>query len=187
MKKNMEAMPILSPVPVVMVSCSDGEMDNITTVAWTGIINSEPLMVYISLRPERKSYSIINKSKEFVINIPNSNLVFEADYCGTKSGRNENKFESLGLTKEKCSKVNAPAIAECPINLECKVEEIKELGSHNMIVACVLCVNVDEKYVNENNKIDFLSANLLTYLGTDYIVANNKVGERGICIKKNNL
>lgn len=183
MKKNMKPIPVLAPVPVVMVSCSDGENDNITTVAWTGIINSEPLMVYISLRPERKSYSIINSSKEFVINIPNNNLVYEADYCGTKSGRNENKFETLGLTKEKSSKVNAPAIVECPINLECKVEEIKNLGSHNMIIARVLSVNVEKEYITENNKINFLNANLLTYLGTDYIVANNKVGERGICLK----
>lgn len=183
MKEHLEPQAALAPLPVVMVSCGTKEDANITTVAWTGIINSNPPLVYISLRPERHSYEIIKQNMEFVINIPDKNLVYEADYCGTKSGRNEDKFKAINLTMEDSTKVKAPAIEECPISLECKVKEIKELGSHHMFIAEIIFVNAKEEIIDENGKIDYLKAGLLSYLGTDYVVADNKIASRGICLK----
>ncbi len=182
MKESLEAGTVLAPIPAVLVSCGDFENANITTIAWTGVINSEPPMVYVSLRPERYSYNIIKETKEFVINIPDEKLVWETDYCGTKSGKDTNKFETAHLTKEKCKFIKAPAIAECPISLECKLKEIKELGSHHMFIAQVVSVNAKSEII-ENGKLNIPKANLITYLGNEYYVANKKVGDRGICLK----
>lgn len=183
MKERLEPSTALAPLPVVMVSCGTKESANITTVAWTGIINSNPPLVYISLRPERHSYKIIKQNMEFVINIPNKQLAYQTDYCGTKSGRNEEKFKTLNLIMEDCTKVKAPAIQECPINLECKVKDIKELGSHHMFIAEIIAVNARKDNIDENGKIDYLKSELLCYLGTNYIVADNKIASRGICLK----
>lgn len=183
MKECLSPFSVLPPVPVVMVSYGDKNNSNITTVAWTGIISSEPPMVYISLRPQRNSYGIIKEKMEFVINIPNADLVYQADYCGTKSGRDENKFNTANLTMEECSKISTYLIKECPVNLECKVKEIKDCGSHHMFIAEIVCANVDTELLDENGKFDYLKSNLLCYLGNNYVVANNKVAERGICLK----
>lgn len=182
MKENLKPDTILAPIPVVMVSCGDMKKSNILTIAWTGIINSEPPLVYVSIRPTRYSYQIIKDNMEFVINIPDEKLVWEADFCGTKSGKNVDKFTETNLTKEECKLVKAPAIAECPISLECKVKEIKELGSHHMFIAEIVSVN-STKDIIEDGKMKLSKANLLTYLGNEYFVANKKVGDRGICLK----
>lgn len=182
MKENLEPATVLAPIPAVMVSCGDFEKANITTIAWTGIINSEPPLVYVSIRPTRYSYNIIKKTGEFVINIPNGDLVWQTDYCGTKSGKDVDKFKEAHLTKEKCKYVSAPAIAECPISLECKLKEIKGLGSHHMFIGEIVSVNAKEEIV-ENGKLNLAKANLITYLGNAYYVANEKVGDRGICLK----
>lgn len=184
MKKDIKVGTCLAPVPVVMVSCKEGERENITTVAWTGVINSEPPFVYISLRKSRLSYEIIQKTKEFVINIPNDKLVVETDYCGTKSGREVDKWQEMKLTKEKAQKVDVPMIAECPIQLECEVKEIKELGSHDMLIAEVVAVHAEEEYVKESGAIDYEKANLLTYAGTSYLTQNRKVATRGVSVKE---
>ena len=186
-RKIWKSGTFIYPLPAVMVSCGTMEKSNIMTVAWTGIINTNPAMCYISVRPERYSYNLIKNQGEFVINLTNEKLAYATDWCGVKTGAKVDKFKEMNLTKEKAKFVECPIIKESPVAIECKVKEIKELGSHNMIIARVLSVNVEKEYITENNKINFLNANLLTYLGTDYIVANNKVGERGICIKKNNL
>ena len=115
------------PIPAVMVSCGDMEKSNIITVAWTGILNTNPAMCYISVRPERYSYNIIKKTGEFVINLTSKDLTYATDWCGVKSGRDFDKFKEMKLTKEKCNFVNCPAIKESPVSIECKVKEIKEL------------------------------------------------------------
>lgn len=182
MKHFLEPSTTLAPVPAVMVSCGDMENSNITTIAWTGVLNSEPPLVYVSIRPSRYSYQIIKDTKEFVINIPDENLVWATDFCGTKSGRDIDKFKEANLSKEACRIVNVPAIRECPISLECKVKEIKPLGSHDMFIAEVVSVNSKMELV-DNGKINLTKANLITYIGNEYYVADKKVGDRGICLK----
>ena len=183
MKKSLKPQTALAPVPVAMVSCGDEENSNITTIAWTGIINSEPPLVYVSIRQTRHSYSIIKEKGEFVINIPDEKLVVAADFCGTKSGRDVDKFKEAKLDKEKAQIVKAPLIKQCPINLECKVKEIKHLGSHDMFIGEIIAVNVDDECVKENGNIDYGKANIITYMGQEYFVANKKIADRGICLK----
>lgn len=183
MKKLLKEGTNLAPVPVAMVSCQGEDKANIITIAWTGVLNSEPPLVYISIRPTRHSYNIIKNTKEFVLNIPDDKLVWQADFCGTKSGSKVDKFKEANLTKEEASIVKAPMIKECPISLECKVEEIKHLGSHDMFIARVVATHVEEAYVKENGAIDFESANLLTYAGSCYLCQNKKIADRGICLK----
>lgn len=184
MKSSIKVQTALAPVPVAMVSCGDEVNSNITTIAWTGIINSEPPLVYVSIRPTRHSYSIIKESGEFVINIPDEELVVAADFCGTKSGKEIDKFKGAKLTKEKAQIIKAPLIKECPINIECKLKEIKHLGSHDMFIGEIVAVNADDKYIKENGSIDYGKANLLTYMGQEYFVANKKVADRGVCLKE---
>ena len=184
MKKELKPSTILAPLPAVMVSCGNMEKSNILTIAWTGIINSEPPMVSVSIRPSRYSYNIIKETKEFVLNIPDEKLVWQADFCGTKSGRQiEDKFKEAGLTKEESKKVKAPAIKVCPISLECKVKEIKNLGSHDIFMAEIVAVNAKEEVLDENGNINLSKANALAYLGQEYFVANKKIADRGICLK----
>lgn len=182
MKQNLEPSTALAPIPAVMVSCGDFERANITTIAWTGVINSEPPLVYVSIRPSRYSYKIIKETGEFVINIPSEDLVWATDYCGTKSGKDVDKFKEACLTKEKCKYLKAPAIAECPISLECKLREIKELGSHHMFIGEIVSVNAIEELI-EKEKPNLAKAKLITYLSNKYYVANKEIGDRGICLK----
>ena len=141
------------PLPAVMVSLGDMEKSNIITVAWTGILCTDPAMVYISVRKERFSHDIILNTKQFVINLTTKDLAYATDYCGVKSGRNVDKFKEMNLTKEKANFVNCPLIGESPVNIECEVVEVKELGSHDMFVAKVLGVNIDNRYLDETQKI----------------------------------
>lgn len=182
MKFELKPQTIFSPVPVVMVSCGTMENANIISVAWTGIVNSEPPLVYVSIRPTRKSYEIIKEEREFIINIPNENLVWQVDFCGTKSGKNIDKFKEASLQKEKGKLVKAPLIKECPINLECKVKEIKSLGSHDMFIAEIINIHADEEFI-ENGKLNYDKMNLLSYMGNKYFVQNKKIADRGICLK----
>ena len=182
MKFELKPQTALAPVPVVMVSCGTMKSANIISVAWTGIVNSEPPLVYISIRSTRKSYEIIKETGEFVINIPNENLVWQVDFCGTKSGKNIDKFKEAKLQKEKAKLVKAPLIKECPINLECKVKEIKHFSSHDMFIAEIINVNADEEFI-ENEKLNYSKMNLLSYMGNRYFVQNKKVADRGICLK----
>lgn len=182
MKKTLKPDTSLAPVPAVMVTCGNMEKANIITIAWTGIINSIPPMVYISIRESRHSYQIIKENMEFVINIPDKNLVWETDFCGTKSGKNTDKFKDAKLTKEECSIVKAPSILECPINLECKVKEIKKLGSHDMFIADIVAVNADEKYIKDG-KLNLEGIDLITYASQKYNVIGEEIGERGISLK----
>ncbi len=182
MKEYLQPATTLAPIPAVMVSCGDMQNSNITTIAWTGVLNSEPPLVYVSIRPTRYSYNIIKETKEFVINMPDEKLVWHTDFCGTKSGKDTDKFKMAKLTKEKCKYINAPAIEECPINLECKLKEIKSLGSHDMFIGEIVGINAKAEFI-ENGKINIAKANLITYLGSQYYVASKKIADRGICLK----
>ena len=151
------------PLPVVMVSSGNMEKSNIITVAWTGILNTNPATVYISVRPERYSYNIIKEAGEFVINLTNEDLVYATDWCGVKSGRDVDKFKEMKLTKEKANFVKCPMIKESPVSIECKVREIKELGSHHMFIADVLAIDADEKYIDDKGAFDITKCNLISY------------------------
>lgn len=184
-KQTWKAGNMLYPVPAVMVSCQrEGEKANIITVAWAGTVCTAPAMVSISVRPERYSYDIIKETKEFVINLVTKDLVYATDYCGVKSGRDVDKFEVCKLTKEDAVHVNVPMIKESPVNIECKVERIDELGSHHMFVAKVLAVHADEKYMDEKGKFDLSKADLIVYSHGEYHSMGEKLGTFGYSIKK---
>ena len=174
----------LYPIPAVMVSCGTMEKSNIITVAWTGIINTNPAMVYISVRPERYSHDIIEKSGEFVINLTTNDLAYATDWCGVKSGKDFDKFEKMHLTKEKGSIVKCPMIAEAPVSIECKVKEIKKLGSHDMFIADVLAINADEKYFDKKGAFDISKCNLIAYANGGYYTLGKKVGKFGYSVQK---
>lgn len=175
---------LLAPVPPALISCSDGQRDNLITVAWTGIINSDPPKTYISLRPERFSYDIIKKSGEFVINLPSSHIIRSIDFCGCRSGRELDKFAACRLTREAASKVGCPTVAEAPISLECRVTDIIELGSHHMFMADILAVDVDERYVDEKGRLHMEKCSLAAYAHGQYFALGKKIGSFGYSVKK---
>lgn len=172
------------PIPAVMVSCGTMKKSNIITVAWIGILNTNPAMVYISVRPTRYSYNLIKEQNEFVINLTTEKLAYVTDWCGVKSGKDVDKFEKMHLTKEKANFVKCPLIKESPISIECKVKEIKELGSHHMFIAEVLCINADEKYINDKGAFDISKCNLITYANGGYYNLNKKIGKFGFSVEK---
>lgn len=178
---------MLYPVPVVMVSCGDREGHiNIITIAWAGTICSDPAMVSISLRPERYSYDMIRSTGEFVINLTTKELAYATDWCGVKSGREVDKFAAMGLTAALGNTLQyAPVIEESPVNLECRVEEIRELGSHHMFLARVEDVMVSEKYLNETGKFELNRRELVTYSHGEYFVLGEKLGKFGYSVQKN--
>ena len=158
--------------------------DNIITVAWTGTICTNPAMAYISVRPERHSYNMIKETGEFVINLTTKDLVYATDYCGVRSGRDVDKFAELGLTKEQASKVDVAMIGESPVNIECKVVKIDELGSHHMFVAEVVAVHADKKYMDEKGKFDLSKSDPIVYSHGEYYSMGEKLGTFGYSVKK---
>ena len=174
----------LYPLPAVLVSCGDMEKSNIITVAWTGIINTNPAMVYISVRPERYSYQLISENKEFVINLTTEKLAYATDWCGVRSGSKFDKFKEMHLTKEKAKFVRCPIIKESPVAVECKVKEIKELGSHHMIIAEVLSIDADKKYIDENGAFDISKCDLIAYSNGSYYTLGKKIGRFGFSVEK---
>ena len=176
---------MIYPLPAVMVSVTDGEgNDNIITVAWTGTVCTNPAMAYISVRPSRYSYDMIRKTGEFVINLTTEKLAYATDFCGVRSGRDVDKFRKLNLTKEKAQFVSAPMIGEAPVSIECRVREVKELGSHDMFLADVLAVHADEAYMDKNNRFCLNDAGLLVYSHGEYLAGGRKVGTFGYSVKK---
>ena len=172
------------PLPAVFVTSGDMKNSNIMTVAWTGIINTNPAMCYISVRPERFSYNMIKESGEFVINLTNKKLAFATDWCGVRSGSKYDKFKEMKLTKEKAKNVKCPIIKESPVAIECKVKEIKELGSHHMFVAEILSIDADDKYIDENGAFDISKCDLITYANGGYYSLSKKVGKFGYSVQK---
>ena len=172
------------PIPAVMVSCGTMEKSNIITVAWTGIVNTDPAMVYISVRPTRYSYNLIKEQGEFVINLTNKELAFATDWCGVRSGAKFDKFKEMKLTKEKAKFVKCPLIKESPVSVECRVKEIKELGSHNMIIAEVLSIDADEKYIDEKGAFDISKCDLIAYSNGKYYALGKQIGKFGYSVQK---
>ena len=180
---------MLYPLPAVMVSAADREGNsNILTVAWTGTICSDPAMLYISVRPERYSYHMIKETGEFVVNLTTEKLAYATDWCGVRSGRDVDKWKEMKLTKGKAEKLEyAPIIQESPVNIECKVTEVKELGSHHMFLAEVKAVQVNEKYMKKNGKFELNSTGLLTYSHGEYLSLGASLGTFGWSVRKKEM
>ncbi len=175
---------LLAPVPPAMVSCGTLDSPNVLTIAWTGIINTQPPKTYISVRPSRHSYNIIKESGEFVINLTTRDLVRAADYCGVHSGAHKDKFKVCSLTPEPSYEVGAPSIAESPVSLECKVCEIIPLGTHDMFIADIVSVGVAPEYIDEAGKLRLDKCNLAAYAHGDYFELGKKIGSFGFSVKK---
>ena len=173
------------PLPAVMVTCGDMQNSNIITVAWTGILNTNPAMVYISVRPTRYSYKLIKENNKFVINLTNKKLTYATDWCGVRTGAQYDKFKEMNLHKEKAQFVRCPLIKESPVAIECKVKDIVPLGSHDMFVAEVLSIDADEKYIDENGAFDISKCELIAYANGGYYPLGKKVGKFGFSVQKN--
>lgn len=174
----------VNPVPAVLVTSGDMKKSNIMTVAWTGTICSDPAMTYISVRPNRFSYKLIKESGEFVINLTTRDLTFPTDWCGVKSGKDVDKFKEMHLTKQKANFVKCPLIAESPVSIECKVIEIKELGSHDMFIAEVLGINASNEYIDEKGAFDISKCDLIAYANGGYYTLDKKIGKFGYSVEK---
>ena len=184
-KQQWKPGNMLYPLPSVMVSVTDGcGNDNIITIAWTGTVCTNPPMVSISVRKSRYSYEMLKNTGEFVINLTTEKLAFATDYCGVKSGRDVDKFREMKLTRGKASFVKAPLIEEAPVNIECRVTSVQELGSHVLFLADVLAVHADEAYMDENGKFDLQKANPLVYSHGEYFAVGKKLGKFGYSVKK---
>ena len=185
MKETWKPGNMLYPLPAVMVSVTDGQgNDNIITVAWTGTICTNPPMVYISVRPSRYSYEMLKKTGEFVINLTTEELAFATDYCGVRSGRDVDKFKESHLTKEPAQFLKAPMIKESPVSIECRVTEVKELGSHHMFLAEVLAVHAQQEYIDKNNKFQLNKAKPIVYSHGEYLGTGKSLGTFGYSVKK---
>lgn len=186
-KESWKPGNMLFPLPVVMVSSQrEGEKPNIITVAWAGTICSEPAMLSVSIRKERHSYGIIKETGEFVVNLVTKPLVFATDYCGVKSGRDIDKFKEMKLTPQPSEIIKAPGILESPVNLECRVTEVKPLGSHDMFMAEIVNVSVDKEYTDEAGKFHLNDTGLVTYSHGEYFLLGEKIGKFGYSVKKIN-
>ncbi len=172
------------PIPAVMVSCGTMEKSNIITVAWIGILNTNPAMCYISVRPERYSHDIIKENGEFAINLTTRQLAYATDWCGVKSGRDVDKFKEMKLTKEKANIISVPLIKESPVSVECKVKEIVPLGSHDMFVAEIVAIDADEKYIDEKGAFDISKCDLIAYANGGYYPLESKIGKFGYSVQK---
>lgn len=184
-KQSWKPGNMLYPVPAVLISCRDKEgKDNVLTVAWAGTICSDPAMLSISVRKERYSYPMIKESGEFVVNLTTKDLTWATDYCGVKSGRDEDKFKTANLTKGEAEKINAPIVMESPVNIECKVKEVLELGTHDMFIAEVVNVQVSDEYMDEKGTFHLENADLLAYSHGRYYSLGEELGSFGYSVRK---
>lgn len=184
-KREFKPGCMLSPVPAALISCSDKEgNDNLITLAWVGTVNSEPPMVSISVRKSRHSYHMIEESGEFVVNLTTRDMVYMTDKCGVISGSKEDKWALSGFTKEKAKVVAAPLVAESPVNIECKVIDAKELGSHTMFIGEVVSVSVDNSFFDENDRFNMDNMELVAYNHGSYQLLGEVVGTFGYSVRK---
>ncbi len=187
MKQYWKPGNMLYPVPAVMVTCQrPGEKPNIITIAWAGTVCSDPAMVSISVRRERYSYAIIQQTGEFVINLTTKRLAKAADFCGVRSGRAQDKFAETGLTPCASQTVSCPGIAESPVNIECRVTEIKHLGSHDLFLAAVECVSVDSSLLDEEGSLQLDRSGLVAYSHGGYFELGRQLGSFGYSVRKKN-
>lgn len=184
MKQVWKGCVMTAPVPPVMVTVGDMENSNIITVAWTGTVNTKPPMTYISVRPQRYSYNIIKERGEFAVNLTPVPLIKKADFCGIYTGAKVDKFAKCGFTKEAASQISAPLIAECPIAMECKVRQMIPLGTHDMFLAEIVAVDVDEKLIDKSGKLRLDKANLAAFSHGEYFSLGQKIGDFGFSVRK---
>ncbi len=186
MKQSWKPGTMIYPLPAVLVSCGESDEEhNLFTVAWTGTVCTNPPMCYISVRPERHSYEIIKRTGEFVINLTTASLARATDWCGVRSGRDYDKFSEMGLTAEAAAVVKAPVVAESPVSIECRVKQIIPLGSHDMFLADVVNVLVDEEYLNpETGKLELERADMITYCHGEYFRLGKAIGHFGWSVRK---
>ena len=186
MKQSWKPGTMIYPLPAVLISCGESEQEyNLFTVAWTGTVCTNPPMCYISVRPERHSYEIIKRTGEFVINLTTASLARATDWCGVRSGRDYDKFAEMGLTAETAAVVKAPVVAESPVSIECRVKQIVPLGSHDMFIADVVNVLVDEEYINpETGKLELERADMITYSHGEYYRLGKAIGHFGWSVRK---
>lgn len=175
---------LLAPVPPVMVTCGSGEHMNIITIGWTGIVNTHPAKTYISVRPERHSYPLIVEGGEFAINLTTAELTRAADFCGVRSGRDVDKFAACSLTPEAASQIACPIIGESPLSLECRVDRVIPLGSHHMILADIVAVDVAEKLIDESGRLCLERCDLVAYAHGAYHLLGKNIGHFGFSVRK---
>ncbi len=183
-KITWKGSALLGPVPPALVTCGTMEEANVLTIAWTGIVCTHPAMTYISVRPERHSYKMIERTGEFVINLPTSAMGKVVDFCGMKSGAKVNKIKTCKLTLVEGSAVSAPVLAECPVSLECRVTEANPLGSHTMFLAEIVAVQVEERFVDSKGKLNLQQAGMLAYAHGEYFALGRKCGDFGFSVRK---
>ncbi|MGN0634340.1 MAG: flavin reductase family protein [Oscillospiraceae bacterium] len=183
-KEVWKGSVITSPLPPTLVTCGTYEKPNVFTVAWTGILCTQPPVTYISVRPERYSYGLIERSGEFVINLATQQLVKAVDLCGVKSGRDTDKFALTGLTCEKAAEVSAPIIAECPINIECRVRQKISLGTHDMFMADIVKIDAAKELLDDKGRLALEKAGLLAYAHGGYFALGRQLGSFGYSVKK---
>lgn len=183
-KESWKGSVITSPLPPTLVTCGTIDNPNIFTVAWTGILNTQPPVTYISVRPERHSYNLIKNSNEFVINLTTEELVKAVDFCGVKSGKNIDKFKAMDLTAQKAFTVKAPILEQSPVNIECKVRNIIELGTHHMFIADITAVDAASELLDKNGRLALDKAGLLAYAHGEYFSLGKKLGSFGFSVKK---
>jgi flavin reductase (DIM6/NTAB) family NADH-FMN oxidoreductase RutF len=175
---------LIAPLPPVMVSCGTMEKPNVLTIAWTGILNTVPPKTYISVRPTRYSYDLIRKSGEFVINLTTTQMIWAADFCGVRSGRDIDKFAVTGLVPEKATAVACPMIEQSPMSIECHVTQIVPLGSHDMFIADIIAVNVDAKYIDKEGKLHLEKSSLAAFAHGEYFELGKKIESFGFSVRK---
>ncbi len=183
-KQTWKGSTLLAPMPAALVTCGTLDAPNIFTVAWTGIINTQPPKTYISVRPERFSYPMIRQSGEFAINLTTRGLLRAVDFCGVRSGRDTDKFAVCKLTAEPASKISCPLLAESPLSLECRVTDVLELGSHHMMLADIVAVNVDEALIAESGKLRLDQADLIAFAHGAYYELGRQLGTFGYSVAK---
>lgn len=183
-KEQWKGSVITSPIPPTLVTCGSMDSSNVFTVAWTGIVNTQPPITYISVRPERYSYELIKSSGEFVINLPTEQLVRAVDYCGVKSGRNTDKFKDMALKIQPSSEVGCPLLEQSPVNIECKVREIIELGTHHMFLADIVKLDVAKELIDSSGRLALEKAGLLAYAHGEYFALGKKLGSFGYSVRK---
>ena len=178
---------MLAPLPPALVTCGQGEDINVLTIGWTGILCTKPPKTYISVRPERHSHHLLEQYGQFTINLPTTSMVRKVDLCGVRSGKDVNKFELCGLTPEPGTVVSCPSLAECPISIECRITGKQPLGSHDMFLADIVAVTVDERYVDKQGKLHIEKCDLLAYAHGTYFTLGDPIGTFGFSVRKKPL
>lgn len=183
-RQHWKGSVLLAPVPPALVTCGTPEKPNILTVAWTGIVCTHPPMTYISVRPTRYSYKLIEEQREFVINLPTSAMAKAVDLCGMKTGAKFNKARLCNLSLIPSETVSVPSIEDCPVSLECRVTDVKPLGSHTMFLAEITGVSIEERFLNSQGKLNLQQAGLLAYAHGEYFALGRKCGDFGFSVRR---